>query len=215
MVLLITKTDFQRGGAADLLAYIRRDNGKKVPVRDHTGRELDARARERFIGVSERYDMERHFIVAPDPKAAYGAREVDRNVRSLMREWRADRKATEYVYAVHDSKETPHAHVAVTGHKEQLYMDTTDLESFESLAREVFKEPQRVAQRLEEQSAKRDLNAERKQTIERPRKEQTEKALQYDPTALRSEAEDEASKQEESRTAESARSATPERGAER
>ncbi|WP_435362310.1 hypothetical protein [Haloarchaeobius sp. DFWS5] len=167
MVLLITKTDFQYGGAGDLLRYISRDNDQEVPVKDHTGRELDQNKRSRFVDVSEQYGMERHIIVAPDPKAEYSASEVDRNVRSLMREWREARKRTHYVYAVHDSQETPHAHVAVTGREQQLYMDREDIESFRERAGEVFKEPQRLAQRQVTSAVKRSANRDGKHSARR------------------------------------------------
>lgn len=144
---MIAKTDFQASGAADLVQYIKRDDKRQVPVKNHTGRELDQEQLQQFIDVSEEYGMERHFIIAPDPEAGFDPDEVDRNVRTVMNDWRGDRRGTQYVYAVHGHDQRPHAHVAVTGRKDALRMNKQDIVAFRERAREAFDERERLADR--------------------------------------------------------------------
>lgn len=170
MVLLITKSSFRYGHARDLVEYIRRDGGKEVPVKDHTGREAGRETLQRFVAASERHGFERQFIIAPDPDAEYTPAEVDRGVRSTMREWRSERRSTRYVYAVHDSQETPHAHVAVTGPQRQLRMDEQDLQEFRNLARDEFDERERLARRRADPTREPDHHLGHPESDEGPTK---------------------------------------------
>lgn len=160
MVLLIADTTYKRGGAGPLVQYIQWDGGDRVPVKDHTGRDLDREGIQEFVEESTRHGMERHVILAPDPEARYSVSEVDRGTRDVMREWRSGRWNTRYVYAVHDSKATPHAHAVMTGPERLLRMDKQDLQKLHTLACEAFAERERLARRQARPTATAEATAE-------------------------------------------------------
>jgi hypothetical protein len=143
---MIAKTDYQRNGAGDLVRYIERDteSDNDVALKGPHGQKLSKVERDRFIERSEDHGMERHFIIAPDPDATYDATEMDRRTRELMNDWTEDSTA-DYVYAVHDKGEKPHAHVAVTGQERHLRMDREDLAEFREQARSTFQERDRLS----------------------------------------------------------------------
>lgn len=151
---MIAKTDFKYGGAGDLVKYISRDDDRQVPVKDHAGRKLDQKELEEFVEKSKQYGVERHMIVAPDPDAAYSRDEVDRRIRKTMNEWQGGREGSQYVYAVHESNQIPHAHVAMTGREDALHMDKEDVVEFRETAREAFQERERIPHRKKSPEAR-------------------------------------------------------------
>lgn len=143
---MIVKTDFQRGGAGDLVDYIkydRKDDKQRVPVRDHSGRDLDDADLKRFVEQSEANGMERHFIISPDPDARMPTKELDRGTRRLLSDWRSGRPSVSYVYAIHDGGEKPHVHAAAIGQERDLWMDRDDVVAFRQQARDAFRESER------------------------------------------------------------------------
>ncbi|WP_379814616.1 relaxase/mobilization nuclease domain-containing protein [Halorientalis brevis] len=163
----MAKTDFQRGGAQDLVEYMSRDNDEKVALKDHTGRELEPEQITAFVERSEEHGMERHLILSPDPDAAYNEQELDRGTRRTMSAFRSDdRLATEYVYAIHADHENPHAHVAMTGPEQDLGMDKHDITYLREIAREQFQEPTMLQARAPEKAAGRETLAESEQERE-------------------------------------------------
>jgi hypothetical protein len=142
---VIVKTDFQRGDAGDLLEYIQRDDkeGECVPVRDHSGRQLDEERIAAFAEQSAKHGFERHLILAPDSEAQLTTDQLDRGTRRLMSDWRADRPSVSYVYAVHPGDGKPHVHAAATGRERDLYMDREDLAALRQDATEAFREEER------------------------------------------------------------------------
>jgi hypothetical protein len=143
---MIAKTDYQRDGAGDLVRYIERDkeSDNDVALKGPHGQTLTNEERRQFIQRSQDHDMERHFIIAPNPQADYDADEIDQRTREMMNDWNTDRPSAEYVYAVHDHGDKPHAHVAVTGSEHDLYMDGNDIKQFRDQASETFRESERL-----------------------------------------------------------------------
>lgn len=156
---MIVKTDFQRGGAADLVEYIkydRKQDKQRVPVRDHAGRDLEDADLKRFVEQSETKGMERHFIISPDPDAQMSAKELDRGTRRLLSDWRSARPSASYVYAIHSGGEKPHVHAAVTGQERDLWMDRDDVVEFREQARDAYREAERLPTREREQGQERE-----------------------------------------------------------
>ncbi len=167
---MIVKTDFQRGGAGDLVDYIKYDGkaGKeRVPVRDPSGRDLDDADLERFVERSKENGIERHFIVSPDPDAQLRSKDLDRGTRRLLSDWQSDRPSVSYVYAIHDGGEKPHVHTAVTGQERDLRMDRTDIEEFREQARDAFREAERLPAKERESVQQREQVSEPDRTPER------------------------------------------------
>ncbi len=167
---MIVKTDFQRGGAGDLVDYIKYDRkaGKeRVPVRDPSGRDLDQSELEQFAEQSKADGMERHFIISPDPDAQLGTKELDRGTRRLLSDWRSGRPSVNYVYAIHDGGEKPHVHAAVTGQERDLRMDRNDMVEFRERARDAFGEVERLPTKGRERAQEREVTAEPDRTPER------------------------------------------------
>lgn len=167
---VIVKTDFERGGAGDLVDYIkydRKQDKRRVPVRDHTGRDLDSEDLDRFVEQSAEAGMERHFIISPDPEAEMPATELDRGTRRLMSDWRSSRPSVSYVYAVHDGGEKPHVHVAATGQERDLWMDRDDVVEMRDRARDAFREAERLPTKNRQQVQEREAMPDVDRTPER------------------------------------------------
>lgn len=157
----ITKTSYREGSAAQLLAYIGRDN---TPIKDRTGRELSIGEQAHFISQSESYEFEREIIVSPDHPEELSDREIELRTRQTMREFTQDRPTARYVYAVHRDTENTHAHVALTGTREDLYMDREDVNQVRECAAERFRDAEREAARETERDEQETvLTADRPQ----------------------------------------------------
>jgi hypothetical protein len=148
---MIVKTDFNRGGAGDLVKYIgrdrERDGRQKVPLRNQAGRELTEEEIQQFIEQSREFGFERHLIVAPDPDGGYTPAEVGENTRRLAQQQFGREPQTRYLYGVHTDSCHPHAHVAATGREEVLRMDRREIQRLRSRARSQFREKERLKER--------------------------------------------------------------------
>lgn len=148
---MILKTDFQRGGAGDLVRYIQRnreaDQERSVALRDRTGRELSDERLSRFVDKSREFGFQRHMILSPNPEAAFSVADVDERTREFMRQEFGHQPTTDFVYGVHGDVSNTHAHVAATGREQALSMDREEITRLRSRARKIFREPERMAQR--------------------------------------------------------------------
>lgn len=128
------QTDYRGTGAGDLLTYISREGD--LPVRDRAGRELTDTRETRFLEKSERHQFNRHLIISPENGNDLTARELGRETRHTLEDFTEGRPSATYTYTVHQDTEHPHVHVAMTGEKTDLYMDTDDIERVRSHANE-------------------------------------------------------------------------------
>ena len=122
-------TDYQRSGAGELVRYINR--GAERGVRNAAGRRLADREIESFVGQSERHQFERGMTISPDPAANVSRTDLQRATERHLRDFMADRRSVSAVYTVHEPDQdvsVRHAHVALTGDENELYLDRTDLE---------------------------------------------------------------------------------------
>jgi hypothetical protein len=141
--MTIVKTSYREHGAATRMAYIGRD---KHAVKDQAGRELSPGEQATFIKQSEDYEFEREVIVSPEHGDELSDREFELRTRQTMREFTENRPSARYVYAIHRDTETPHAHVLVTGTREDLYMDRRDIRDVRERAGELFREEERAVE---------------------------------------------------------------------
>lgn len=138
---MIVKTDFQRSGVGDLISYICWDGGEKVPVRDHSGREMGDEDLDRFVDASRKYGFERHLIVSPSNRDELSKQRLSLCTRRLMREFLEDRPSGRYCYSIHEKRqEGRHVHIALTGKELDLRLDREDLRWLRREGREKFKE---------------------------------------------------------------------------
>ena len=122
-------TDYQRSGAGELVRYINR--GAERGVRNAAGRRLADREIESFVGQSERHQFERGMTISPDPSANVSRADLQRATERHLRDFMADRRSVSAVYAVHEPDRdvsVRHAHIALTGDENELYLNRTDLE---------------------------------------------------------------------------------------
>ena len=131
-------------GAGQLTSYIGRDDHQ---LRNRRGEKLDKQEREKFIERSQKYEYERQIIISPENGDELSKRELSLGARRSMREFCRDRPSAEYVYAVHQDTEHPHAQIAVTGQKSDLWTNQDDLNRLKERAREQFREQQRTRTR--------------------------------------------------------------------
>lgn len=131
----ILHTDYDSGGASNLLNYLEREGS---PLRDRTGRELTDEERERFVRKSERHNHQRQIVLSPANRHDLDDRDIDRATRKVMNEYAEDRPTADYVYTIHRDTEHPHAQVAVTGQRRDLFMDREDIKETRERAHEHF-----------------------------------------------------------------------------
>ena len=154
-------TQYQRSGAGDLVAYIER--GSERGVRNAAGRRLADREIDSFVSQSERHQSERGMTISPDPEAAVSRADLERATERHLRDFMADRRSVSAVYAVHEPDRdvsVRHAHVALTGDENDLYLDRGDLERQRTrLAKEL--EPGVERDRSQAQDRTQDRRLER------------------------------------------------------
>ncbi|KZX49730.1 relaxase/mobilization nuclease domain-containing protein [Haloarcula sp. K1] len=145
---MMLQTDYDKSGAGNLVDYIRRDRdqdaGATVDLRNPAGRELSDSEVNRFVDKSREFGFQRHLIVSPDPTGEYSPEEVRDNTRDVMNQEFARQPTTDYVYAVHQNTDFPHAHVAATGKQSELEMGREDIRQMREQAATAFEEPART-----------------------------------------------------------------------
>lgn len=151
-------------GAAQLTSYIGRDDHQ---LRNRRGEPLSDTEREQFIERSRQYEYERQIIISPEHADELSTEQLSVGARRSMREFCQDRPSADYVYAVHQDTEHPHAQIAVTGQKSDLWTDQDDLNRLKERAREQFREPQRT--RTRERHKQRQQDRQRSHDSERER----------------------------------------------
>jgi TfoX/Sxy family transcriptional regulator of competence genes len=159
-------------GAGQLTSYIGRDDHQ---LRNRRGKKLGDDEREKFIERSQQYEYERQIIISPEHGDELSREQLSLGARRSMREFCRDRPSAEYVYAVHQDTEHPHAQIAVTGQKSDLWTDQDDLDRLKERAREQFRERQRARtrqrhkQRQQEREQQRERGPDRDKQRDRDR----------------------------------------------
>jgi hypothetical protein len=120
---MFVHTSYRESGASALVNYIEQDH----PLRNSAGRELSEHEVRDFIDKSERHEFEREFQLSPDPEAAVSQRDLERQTQRFIGEFLTNRRSVRAVYAYHGSTDVPHAHVAMTGKRRDLFVDRDDL----------------------------------------------------------------------------------------
>jgi hypothetical protein len=120
---MFVHTSYRESGASALVNYIEQDH----PLRNSAGRELSGHEVRDFIDKSERHEFEREFQLSPDPEAAVSQRALERQTQRFIGEFLTNRRSVRAVYAYHGSTDVPHAHVAMTGKRRDLFVDRDDL----------------------------------------------------------------------------------------
>jgi len=140
---MVARVNYSREGAGSLVEYIER--GSSSPVRDETGRELDAEKREWFVRRSEEHGFTRSVVLSlpAEADARLSDRDVERETRGTMNEQLADAPSARYVYGIHEDTEHTHAHVALTGEERDLTWSTRELDQLRETADERFIERHR------------------------------------------------------------------------
>ena len=132
---MFVHTNYRTSGASALVNYIEQDH----PLRNSAGRELSDSEVRGFIQKSERHEFEREFQISPDPEADVSQRDLERQTQRFVGEFLTDRHSVRAVYAYHGSTDIPHAHVAMTGERRDLFVDREDIDQIR----------QNLSQRLE------------------------------------------------------------------
>lgn len=146
----IYETSYRSGqGAGDLLDYIQREGS---PLKDRTGQDMSAEQRERFEEKSEKHQFERDIIISPENGEDLSREDMGRATRQHMSEFTEDRPTVDYCYAVHDDTENQHVHVAATGEKDDLYMDSEDIMEQREHAHDRFQDRERSNERSNDQT---------------------------------------------------------------
>jgi hypothetical protein len=135
-------------GADDLLNYMDRE---ETPLRSAHGQPLSDPEREAFIEKSRKHEFVRDMIVSPENGQDLSARELSQGVRSTMNDFLEDRPTASYIYALHEDTEHPHAHVALTGERRDLYMNREDIDQVRDHANEQLVEQYQHRSRDHEQ----------------------------------------------------------------
>ena len=136
---MIVKTDYQRGDAGDLLAYMERDDHT---LYNHVGEEMTTEEKTEFLQKSERHEFERQLIFSPE-RDDLDERDLHRATRSTMTEFLQDQPTADYCYSVHTDTDNPHVHIAATGDVDSgdLFMQRDDIRELrDDIAAERFQD---------------------------------------------------------------------------
>lgn len=153
-------------GAGKLMSYISRDANR---LRDRYGNEMDERDKQRFIDRSEEYGHEKQVILSPERGDELTDREMSLAVRKSMSEFTKERPSADYCFAIHRDTEHPHAQVALTGTREDLYADIEERRQTRDRAQEHFREKERRQERKRERERRQERERERSQDREQSR----------------------------------------------
>lgn len=182
---MIVDTDYQRGGAGDLMSYMERGDHT---LRDSTGKEMTAAEKADFLEKSEEHEFERQIIIAPE-RDDLSDDQLHRSTRETMNEYLDDQPTADYCYAVHNSDdERAHVHVAATGDIDNgdLFMRRDDIRELrDEIAAEKFHD--------------RDLEQRREQQAEQNRSDQS-RYMSEEAWRARLEARKEALREDRSRS---------------
>lgn len=143
-------------GTEALTNYLQHDN---QTVRDRAGRPMSETDLEEF---NEKADgkRNRHIIISPRDHANLSDRELDRGTREYMSEMIENRPTADYVYSVHDDKESgKDVHIPMTANdKQDLEMYPDDIKEERKRAHETYLDRgrQQTRSRENEQEQGRD-----------------------------------------------------------
>lgn len=137
-MVTVLHTDYRESGASNLLSYMNKEEGNGLHNR--YGEEMTNAEIQHFVEKSEAHEFERSIIVSPENRHTLSDDELSLYARKTMQEFTEDRPTADYCYAVHRDSENPHVHVALTGTKDDLYMNTEDIESVREDAHTKFVE---------------------------------------------------------------------------
>lgn len=153
-------------GAGKLMSYISRDANE---LRDRYGNEMDDREKQQFIERSEEYGHEKQVILSPERGDELSDREMSLAVRKSMSEFTADRPSADYCFAIHRDTEHPHAQVAMTGTREDLYAEIEERRKTRDRAQEHFREEERRRERERRRGRDQEREKERERDREHER----------------------------------------------
>ena len=154
-------TNYQNSGAGALVNYIERD----CRLRNTVGREVSQSERERFIEKSQEHNFEREIRISPDPEADVSREELERETQRYLRDFTRDRPSARAIYAYHEDNGIPHVHAALTGERDDLYMEQ----------QEIKRDRQRLTRTMEQ-----GLTMERQQQRQQQRQRQRQR-LELEP----------------------------------
>jgi hypothetical protein len=169
-------------GADQLLSYLSRDEHE---LRNRRGERMSERETERFIERSEDYGHERQIILSPERGDELSTEQLSLSARKSMREFCRERPSTDYCYAVHRDTEHPHVQVAVTGEKQDLWIERDELKQRRREARQHFREPERERERERTRAQERERDREQERTRAREQGQERERDPERQPDSER------------------------------
>lgn len=145
-------------GTEALTNYLQHDNQE---VRDRTGRAMTDKEIEQFNEKAEG-KRNRHIIISPRDHDVLSDRDLDRGAREYMSEMMEDRPTADYVYSVHDDKESgKDVHIAMTANDEaDLEMYPDDIKRERKHAHETFLERGRQQEHTRENEQQQEQQQE-------------------------------------------------------
>lgn len=155
---MFVNTNYRESGASALVNYIEQDH----PLRNSAGRELSDREVRGFIQKSDRHQFEREFQISPDPEVEVSQRQLERQTQRFIGEFIEGRHSARAVYAYHGSTDIPHAHVAMTGERRDLFVDRDDIARIR----------QTLSQRLEQTQTQEQRQRQQQHQEQQQRREQ-------------------------------------------
>lgn len=136
---VFTDTNYREHGARDLVEYLDKEQG----LENRFGKKMSNEEIETFIKKSEEYEFEREVIISPENGTDLSDDQFSLYTRQVMSDFCEDRNTATYCYAIHRDTDHPHAQVALTGTKRDLWMDKNDCEQLRERAHEQFHDQHR------------------------------------------------------------------------
>jgi hypothetical protein len=140
----IVHSTYDHAGAGDLMSYC--EHEQAAELKDHMGREMTGRQKQRIIDKSEQVGMERHVMISPENSENLTREQIERVTRDTVHEIadEQDRETLQYAYTVHEEGgDRSHSHVVMVGSKTDLYMNESDLNKMRGIAHEKAQKQER------------------------------------------------------------------------
>ena len=145
---MITQTVYMDADHLDsLVNYLDKERG----LESRHGEELSESEKQQFIDRGAHRDICRMLTFSPENGEELSDEELSRSTRRVMRELIQDRPTASYCYGIHRDTDNPHTQLAITGSKDDLWMDVDDLEELREEAQEAFPEPAKAQENEQEQ----------------------------------------------------------------
>lgn len=149
---MIMNTVYMAGSRLNAVVnYLDKDQG----LENRHGEQLDDVDKARFVERGEENEIARMITFSPENGGELSDEELSESTRRAMREYMRGRYSADYLLAIHRDTDHPHTQLALTGNKDDLWMDEEELDELRQLGLDHF--PERRVELIQQQLNGREV----------------------------------------------------------